>query len=284
LDPLHATSFGCGELIRIALDKGARKIILGIGGSATVDGGCGILQALGARFLDKSKKELTSLPERLVHLYSIDYSGIDKRIRETELVILCDVENFLLGEKGAAAIFAPQKGASRDDVILLEKGLRQLRDIAYLQTGKDMNMLRHGGAAGGAAAGLNIFLNAKLVSGIEYFLDITGFDEALQKTGLLITGEGKIDLQTLDGKGPFGVARRARKKNIPVVGLAGEIAPEANKQLDPYFNILMTIGHQPEDIQSALLHTAENLQFTAQQIGNLIGSDDSFFLNALKIN
>ena len=271
LDPLHASSFGTGELIRTALDKGARKIILGIGGSATVDGGCGILQALGVVFMDKTKEELTGLPENLIHLDSIDVSGIDKRIRETELIVLCDVDNFLLGEKGAAAVFGPQKGASKDDVMLLEKSLGKLRDVSFLQTGKDMNTLRHGGAAGGTAAGLNIFLNAKLMPGIEYFLDITGFEEALQKADLLITGEGSIDLQTLDGKGPFGVARRAKKKNIPVIGLAGEVPLEENIQLEQYFDILMAIGHQLEDIKSALQHTAENLQFTVRQIAKLIG-------------
>ncbi len=270
LDPLHASSFGTGELIRMALDKGARKIILGIGGSATVDGGCGILQALGVRFLDQSKKELIHLPESLVHLDAIDDSGIDKRIWDTELIILCDVDNVLLGEKGAAAIFGPQKGASKDDVILLEKALRKFKDVSLLKTGKDMNALRHGGAAGGTAAGLNIFLNAKLVFGTEYFLDITGFDEALRKTDILITGEGSIDLQTLEGKGPFGVASRAKKKNIPVIGVAGQVPLETDTQLQYYFDILMAIGHQPEDLKSARQHTAANLRYTALQIGKLI--------------
>jgi glycerate 2-kinase len=269
-DPLHASSFGTGELIRIALDRGVRKIILGIGGSATVDGGCGILQALGAVFLDQAKKELTALPEKLVHLEAIDIAGIDTRIGNTELIVLCDVDNPLLGEKGAAAVFGPQKGASKEQVQVLEQGLQQLNKVSLLQTGKDMNAFRHGGAAGGAAAGLHIFLGAKLVQGIEYFLDITGFDEALMKTDLLITGEGKIDLQTLDGKGPFGVARRAKKNNIPVIGLAGEVPLHANTPLNSYFDILMAIGNQPEDKISAIQHTAANLRRTAREIGKLI--------------
>jgi glycerate 2-kinase len=268
--PLHASSFGTGELIRIALDKGASKIILGIGGSATVDGGCGILQALGVRFLDVSKKELRHLPENLVHLDAIDASGIDKRIWETELIVLCDVDNFLLGEKGAATIFGPQKGASKEDVIKLERALQKLKEVSFLQSGKDMNTLLHGGAAGGAAAGLHIFLQARLVTGIEYFLDMTGFDEALQKANILITGEGSIDLQTLEGKGPIGVASRAKKKNIPVIGLAGKIPLETDIQLLPYFDVLMAIGHQPEDLKSAMQHTAANLRRTACQIGKLL--------------
>ena len=270
MDPLHTSSVGCGELIRLAMDRGAKKIILGIGGSATVDGGCGILQALGIRFLDKSEKELNGLPENLVLLDSVDISGLDRRIFDTELVVLCDVNNVLLGEKGAAAVFGPQKGASPGDVILLEKGLQQFRDVGLRQTGKDMNTILHGGAAGGVAAGLNSFLEAKLVQGIDFFLDITGFDLALQKADLVITGEGSIDDQTLEGKGPFGVACRAKKKNIPVIGLAGTVPLEANTGLNNYFDALIAIGHQPEDIKTAIQHTKANLIRTAREIGKLI--------------
>lgn len=269
-DPLHATTAGVGELIRIALDKNVSKIILGIGGSATVDGGCGLLKVLGVRFLDRSKNELNGLPENLVHLDSVDMSGIDKRIRDTELIVLCDVENKLLGKNGAAAIFGPQKGATVEGVEKLEQALQKFCSISLLQTGKDMNDFQFGGAAGGAAAGLYVYLNAKLVQGIDYFLDMNGFDEVLEKADLLITGEGSIDLQTLEGKGPFGVASRAKKKNIPVFGLAGCIPLEMNARLQEYFNILMAIGNQPENKESAIMHTADNLQRTAFQIGKMI--------------
>lgn len=271
LDPLYSTSFGCGELLRTAMDKGARKIILAIGGSATVDGGCGILHALGIRFLDQSGNEFTPLPDSLNLLDKFDLSGIDKRIWNTELIVLCDVENVLLGEKGAAAVFGPQKGASREDVVRLEKALTKLRDASFLHTGIDMNGLVHGGAAGGTAASLNIFLKAKLVPGIEYFLDITGFEEALSFSDLLITGEGIIDHQTLNGKAPFGVARRAKKKNIPVIGLAGQVPLGIDEQLQKYFDVLMAIGHQPEDLNTALQHTAANLEYAARQLGKMIG-------------
>jgi glycerate kinase len=267
LDPLQTSSSGTGELIRKALKKGVGKIILGIGGSATVDGGCGALQALGVRFLDQSKRELTHLPENLLYLDSIDTSGTDKRIWETELIILCDVDNFLLGENGAAAIFGPQKGASEKDVAVLEKALQKLRDISLVCTGKDMNTLRHGGAAGGIAAGLNIFLNARLEQGIEYFLDVTGFDEALQRADLVVTGEGSIDLQTLAGKAPFGVAIRAKKKNIPVIGIGGKVSRDAEDQLKQYFDELTAINNPAEDIHAAIIHTAVNLQQAAYDIG-----------------
>lgn len=270
LDPLHASSFGTGQLIEFALDSGARTIILCIGGSASIDGGCGILQAMGVRFLDRTKKDLADLPENLVHLDSIDVSGIDKRIDATSFVVLCDVNNILLGINGAPEIFGPQKGASASDVNHLEIALGKLREIALLQTGKDMNSIQHGGAAGGVAAGLHVFLNAKLVKGIEYFLDITGFNVALENTDLLITGEGCIDLQTLNGKGPYGVATRAKQKEIPVIGLAGSVPLTNNKELSACFDILIAIGNQPESQSSAVLHTFTNLVNTATQIGKLL--------------
>ena len=271
-DPLHASSYGTGELIRVALNEGAGKIVLGIGGTATVDGGCGILHALGFRFLDKAKKELLPVPENLIRLDSIDESGLDKRLNITELLVLCDVENILLGEKGAAAVFGPQKGASEEAVILMENALCKLADVAIRQTGKDMNAIRHGGAAGGTAAALSIFLNARLVQGIEYFLDNTGFDEVLQSANLLITGEGSIDLQTLEGKAPFGVAKRAKKKNIPVIGLAGTIPDIKNTRLQNYFDILISINRPEDDIQRSIRHTSSNLQDAACQIGKLLNS------------
>lgn len=273
-NPMRSSSYGSGELIRIALDKGVRKIIMGIGGSATVDGGCGILQALGVRFLDKSKADLGSFPENGIQLESIDISGLDIRIRETEIILLCDVDNYLLGENGAAAVFGPQKGASKQDILKLEEALRKLQQVSYRQTGTDINSIRHGGAAGGTAAGLHTFLHAQLLPGVEYFLDITSFDDALDEADLLITGEGIIDKQTLGGKGPVGVARRAKKKNIPVIGVAGEIPLEENTEMNLYFDVLLAISHQPEDLQKAIQHTYQNLKRTARQIGNVIKMAD----------
>ena len=270
LDPLHATSFGCGELISAALNQGATKIILGVGGSATNDGGSGALKAMGVRFMDRFKNELQGLPVSLAYLNTIDISGIDKRIFETEFITLCDVDNYLLGEKGSASVFGPQKGASEHDVFQLENALTRLRDISFFQTGHDMNNIRHGGAAGGISAGLNIYLNARLVQGIEYFLDLTGFDKALEKADLLITGEGCIDFQTLEGKGPYGVARRAKKKNIPVVGLAGKIPLTTSTELDLYFDVLMAINQPNEDLETAMLHTYSNLRQTSVRLSKII--------------
>lgn len=270
LDPLHATTFGTGELIKHALDKGVNKIIICIGGSATVDGGTGILQALGIGFLNNEKEILKGLPESLVHLTAIDLSGLDKRIMNCELIILCDVENKLLGETGAAKIFGPQKGASAEDVQKLEDGLTNFRDIALHQTGRDMAFIKHGGAAGGVAAALSVFCNAKPVNGIDYFLTITNFDEALQKADLVITGEGSIDEQTLQGKGPYGVALKAKEKNIPVIGIAGKVPLTTGAQLQKYFDVLLAINNEPFDLATAIKSTKDNLVRTAKVIGELL--------------
>jgi glycerate 2-kinase len=269
-DPLHATSYGTGELIKHALNNGIGKIILCIGGSATIDGGAGILQALGFRFLDKHKKELGCIPESLVESDTIDFSKVDERIMHCELIVLCDVENMLLGEQGAAAVFGPQKGASQDDRKKLEASLSKLRDVVLRQTGKDMSLIKHGGAAGGVAAGLSALLNAQLVNGIDYFLSLTGFDEALEKTDLVITGEGSIDLQTLQGKGPFGVAKRAKEKGIQVIGLAGKVPLETNGLLHQYFDQLLCINDEPMELSDALSHTRSNLIRTARALGDLL--------------
>jgi glycerate kinase len=270
LNPLRTSSFGCGELIRAALDSGARNIILGMGGSATVDGGTGILRALGIRFLNAAGKPLPDNPEWLADLGLIDITGMDKRILDMELTILCDVKNPLLGPKGAAAVFGPQKGATEEGVKKLEAALSVFREMTLKQTGKDMASLESGGTAGGAAAGLYAFLNARLVSGIDHFLRMTGFDEALSKASLLITGEGSIDEQTLEGKAPFGVASRAKEKNLPVIGLAGKVPLEKDKRLEQYFDVLMSIGNEPEGLPAAMKNTTENLIRTSREIGNLL--------------
>ncbi|MEO6456457.1 MAG: glycerate kinase [Ginsengibacter sp.] len=270
LDPLHSTTYGTGELIKHALDKGVSKIIMCIGGSATVDGGTGILQALGIRFLNDKKKTLEGLPESLVSLASIDISDLDQRILNCELIILCDVENKLLGEPGAAKTFGPQKGASAKDVQKMEASLTRFSDIALKETSKDMAAIKHGGAAGGVVAALSVFCNAKAENGIDYFLTIMAFDKALQTTDLLITGEGSLDTQTLQGKGPYGVAVKAKEKNIPVIGIAGEVSLAAYTQLQKYFDVLISINHEPLEITTAILNTKGNLIKTAKTIGDLI--------------
>ena len=271
-DPLHALSAGTGDLIRAALDQKVQRIILGMGGSATVDGGTGILQGLGARFLNAEGQPLSGLPGNLMELASIDTSGLDPRLAGVELTVLCDVQNPMTGPNGAAAVFGPQKGASPEAVRRLDAALGRLAQIICRQTGKELPALPRGGTAGGAAAGLYGLLSARLVDGIDYFLTITGFDEALDRSDWVITGEGSIDEQTLQGKGPLGVASRAKRKGVPVIGLAGRLPAQITPGLKEYFDILLPITPEPLELAEALRQTAVNLEQTAFELGNWLAA------------
>jgi len=270
LNPLKTSSYGTGELIKFALDEGVSRIIIAMGGSATVDGGCGILSALGVGFLDKAGNNLQAIPTDLINMDKVDASALDKRTFDCEIVILCDVDNKLLGTEGAASVFGPQKGASPADVQLLEAFLENFAKISVAQTGENMAHIKHGGAAGGATAGLHTWLNAKLVNGIEYFLSLTNFNDALVRSDLLITGEGSIDRQTLQGKGPYGVALRAKNAKIPVIGIAGKVPLEQDDELQQYFDVLISTNNEPADMATALANTKENLIRAATALGNII--------------
>lgn len=262
LNPLVASSAGTGDLIRAALDRQAGRIIIGMGGSATVDGGSGILQSLGARFLDRPGQVITSLPAALGNLETIDLTGLDPRLAGVEVIVLCDVSNPLLGVEGAAAVFGPQKGASPAAIRQLESGLAKFAEIVLRQTGIDLTSLPRGGTAGGAAAGLHGLLGASLVSGIDYFLEITRFDEVLGHSTHVITGEGGIDRQTLQGKAPFGVAVHAKRKGLPVVAFTGRM-PDGPEALQPYFDEIISINPPGTPFREALANTAVNLERAA---------------------
>jgi glycerate kinase len=272
LSPLRVSSFGTGEQIKFALDKGARKIVIAMGGSATVDGGCGVLSALGIRFLDAKGKSLTPIPEMLKDLDALDLSGLDQRIAQCEVIVLCDVSNPLLGEEGAAAVFGPQKGASPVDVQKLETFLTQFCEVTLKHTGQNISAIQRGGTAGGAAAGLFAFLNARLVNGIDYFLQLTDFDSALQRSDVVITGEGALDEQTLQGKGPFGVAEKAKPLGIPVIGLAGKIQDQKNETMMKYFDQLIAISDVSADLATSLRDTADNLRKASLVLGDRLAT------------
>src|SRR5205085_1901859 len=205
----------------------------------------------GIKFFDAEKNELSSLPSSLSSLAEIDITGLDKRIVNTEIIILCDVENPLLGPKGAAAIFGPQKGASVKDVEILEAGLTKFRDVVLNKTRKDMAVIKYGGAAGGVAASLHSLLNVRLVNGIDYFLEVTGFEKELKKADMVITGEGSIDEQTLEGKGPFGVAKRAKEFSLPVIAFAGRVAIAPGQPSQQYFDRIISINENEGDLEVA---------------------------------
>ena len=219
-DAMRASTYGTGQIMKHALDKGIRKFFLGIGGSATTDGGIGCTAALGGKFLDKDGKEVPLCGEGLGDIVSIDLSGLDERIKESEITVLCDVKNPLYGENGAAYIFGPQKGADEKQVEVLDAGLKNLADISAEYLGKDYSLLEGTGAAGGLGFALVAFLGGTLKGGIDHILDMLSFDEKVKDADLVITGEGKMDYQSLMGKLPFGVAKRcAHTKVAAIVGL-----------------------------------------------------------------
>lgn len=269
-NPLRTTSFGTGQLIMEALNLGAGKIILGVGGSATVDGGCGMLAALGVGFIGKKGKILKPVPEKLKDLDKIDLSGLDKRLSNCSLIVMCDVENKLLGEKGSAAVFGPQKGASRKDVKELEAFLKRLAEKVKDLSGVDVTSVKFSGAAGGAPALLYSFAGAQLENGIDYFFKITLFEEVVKESDLVITGEGRLDDQTLDGKGPLGVARIARKFNKPVIAVAGYVPLMMNRKFKKYFEVVIGINNDAMCLKDSIRRTRENLERTGEMIGNML--------------
>jgi glycerate kinase len=225
LAPRRATTFGTGLLIADALAGGATRIVLGIGGSATTDGGAGALAALGVRFLDAGGAVLEPLPAALAAVTSIDASGLDPRLAGVPVEIACDVDNPLLGPAGAAAVYGPQKGADAADVVFLEGVLARLADVAMAATGRDLRAMPGAGAAGGLGWGLATFAGARLGRGFEIVAELVGLDAALRGAALCVTGEGRIDRQSLDGKVLSGVAARAAGARVEVVAIGGSVDP-----------------------------------------------------------
>ena len=217
---MRASTYGTGQIIKHALDKGIRKFFLGIGGSATTDGGIGCTAALGGKFLDKDGNEVALCGEGLADIAAVDLSQLDSRIKESEITVLCDVKNPLYGKNGAAYIFGPQKGADPKQVEILDEGLKNLAGISAEYLKKDFSQLEGTGAAGGLGFALVAFLGGTLKGGIDHILDMLGFDEKVKDADLVITGEGKMDSQSLMGKLPFGVAKRcAHTRVAAIVGL-----------------------------------------------------------------
>lgn len=222
-NPLLTTSRGVGELMRAAFDRGYRRLIVGVGGSATVDGGVGMAQALGARFLDDDGKPLEPGGGALARLARVDLSGLDSRLADAVVEVACDVSNPLTGELGAAAVFGPQKGATPEMVRLLDDGLNRLADALLRDMGRDVRCLPGAGAAGGLAAGLHAFAGARLRSGADIVLEAVGLDDKLEGADLVLVGEGRMDRSTVFEKAPVAVARRASRRGIPVVAIVGSL-------------------------------------------------------------
>ena len=223
-NPMKTSTYGTGQLIADALRKGCRKFLIGIGGSATNDAGMGMLEALGVRFLDVEGNLLHGSGESLEKVEDIDLSGVCAGLAESEFIIACDVDAPLYGPKGAACVFAPQKGADAEMVAMLNDGLEHFSSVIRRVTGKDVSDIPGAGAAGGLGGGFVAFLPARLERGIEMVLDAISFDERIRGASLIITGEGRVDFQTLTGKTPYGILKRARRQGIPVVAIGGSVA------------------------------------------------------------
>lgn len=225
-NPRLTTTFGTGELIEAALNHGMRKIIIGIGGSATNDGGAGMAQALGVRLLDCDGNALPWGGAALRQLRKIDLSGLDKRLRETDIIVACDVDNPLCGPSGASAVYGPQKGATEDMVRELDEALAHFAEIAWTATGRDLAREKGAGAAGGLGIGLMHFTGARMERGIRLVLEAMCFERRIQDADLIFTGEGRTDAQTAHGKAPVGVAEIAARHQVPVICLSGALADD----------------------------------------------------------
>lgn len=270
LDPLAATTYGTGQLMQAALDGGASRIIVGMGGSATVDGGAGCLQALGVRLLDGEGREVPPGGDSLHRIHHIDASGLDPRWRDTELIIASDVDNPTLGENGAAAVFAPQKGASPEQVAILEENLRHFFTLVAEQLGIDVRQASGGGAAGAFSAGLMAFLGGRIQSGIDLILDLRGFDHLLDDADLVMTSEGRMDEQTVHGKGPIGVARRARERGVPTVALVGGLQADDALLHEAGLWAVLPIVNAPMPLEQALAEANRLVEAAALRLGYLL--------------
>ncbi|GGD46717.1 glycerate kinase [Paenibacillus nasutitermitis] len=251
-DALAATTFGTGELIRHALDQGSRRIMITLGGSATTDGGMGMAQALGFRFLDDAGTELGFGGGELERLAAIDASAADARLAETEVTVCCDVTNPLYGEQGAAHVFAPQKGADAAAVERLDRGLRRFASVLHSSIGAQVDLLPGGGAAGGMGAGCAALLGAALRPGFSLIAGITGLEEIIAGADLVLTGEGRTDGQTAGGKAPAGVAGLARKHGVPAICISGGLGPGVDALYAQGVTALLSIVDGPMGLEDAL--------------------------------
>lgn len=268
-DATRTTSFGTGELIRAALDAGARKIILGLGGSATNDGGLGLLQALGVRFLDQQGAVLGDGGAELARLHSIDISGLDTRLDAVEVEVAADVDNPLCGPRGASAVFGPQKGATPAQVEQLDAALQRYAQVAAQALGEDRSAYPGVGAAGGLGFAARAFLKARFRPGIELVAEVAGLAEAVQGAGLVITGEGRLDAQSLHGKTPVGVARVAAAAGVPVIALAGSLGEGYGRLHAAGIAAAFSLVPGPISLAQAMAAAAGELEARAEELARL---------------
>lgn len=265
-NPALTSTYGVGELMAHALAAGAKKIIMGLGGSATNDGGCGAAAALGVRFINAAGESFIPVGGTLKDIASIDMSALSPLLNQAEIVTMCDIDNPMYGEKGAAYIFGPQKGADENMVRELDAGLRHLCEIMKKDLGLDLSRIPGGGAAGAMGAGMAAFFSSKLQMGIETVLDTVGFDALAADADCIFTGEGKIDSQSLRGKVVIGVARRAKKLNVPVIAVVGGAELEMDEAYSEGVSAIFTINRLPMELKDSAGDSGNNLGFVMDNI------------------
>lgn len=270
LEPDKTTTFGVGELIIDAINNGAKKIILGLGGSTTNDGGCGMAAALGVKFKDEQDQKFIPTGGTLSKIYKIDMNNIYPKIKDIEFISMCDVDNPLCGRLGASAVFAPQKGADEDMVKLLDEGLAHLAKIIKRDLHIEVKDIKGAGAAGGLGAGSIAFLQSKLTKGIDVVLDTINFDELVSKADIVFTGEGKFDSQSLHGKVVMGVANRSQKYKTPVIVVTGAIGENIQEAYNKGITAIFSINKEPMEFSKSALKSKENMILTMENILRLL--------------
>ena len=269
-DPVKAGTFGVGEMIRDAVEKGCRHILIGIGGSASNDGGCGCAAALGVKFFDKDGHTFVPVGGTLGDIDTIDCMEAREFLNGVRLTVMCDVDNPLYGPNGAAYVFAPQKGADPETVRFLDDQLKRFDQVLQKELGQSVAEIPGTGAAGGIGAGLKAFFNAELISGIEAFLNMTGFDDKLDHADYVITGEGRIDFQSLQGKVLSGVAARTSRRNIPLIAIVGGIDKSAGKAYESGVTAIFSINRKPLSFEESAPFSKENYKDTLYDVMRLI--------------
>ncbi|KEI89997.1 glycerate kinase [Clostridium botulinum B2 433] len=269
-NPLYTTTYGTGELIKAALDKDISTILIGIGGSATNDGGAGMVAALGAKLLNKDKNEVLFGGGHLNKLQEIDLKKLDERLKNVNIRVACDVDNPLLGEKGASYVFGPQKGATPEIAKKLDKNLASFANIIENKLGKDIKEIPGAGAAGGLGFGLMAFLNAKLEKGIDLVIEYTKLREKVKSADFVFTGEGSIDFQTIFGKTPFGVAKVAKEFNIPVIAFAAHVGDDVDILYENGIDSIVGILRGVTDLKSALKEGKINVEKASENITRIL--------------
>ena len=270
LDPARASTYGVGQLLVHAVEQGCEKIILGLGGSATNDCGCGMAAALGCVFRDRSGKRFVPAGGSLKEISQIDPSGISRSVLNCDIIAMCDVNNPLYGPMGAAYIYGPQKGADPDMVERLDQGLRHFAGKLPCAGGEKTALLPGAGAAGGMGAGAVAFLRARLMSGIDVVLDTVGFEDKIRNADAVFTGEGKLDKQSMMGKVVGGIARRAEKSHVPVIVLAGCVSEEMTAMENPGIAAAFCINPNPDSYLELKEKSMANLEWTMRNIARLI--------------